>query len=1200
MDPITSGALAKGAARIGTFAIDWAKGPTAHRVAAGLGARLEERDFEIFNFKSLDNDERYWDFVAEFESTSAFDEARISEILRRHVVDQRGEKESAESIARVIVVMRALLPQVMKGGSPALGAASALQHQDHLDQMRELRELRESIQAVRSDAASTRVVIAVDRTWVSGRRAAAAWERLFERDPEAAASLREALGQEPTVETVRAYLASEASDAGAIWETVVHIADGFGDWELLRDVALRYADTDGADRARGLTWAAGAELQLGHTTEAEKLLAKAEKLDAQHPSIALVRARAVEDAEERVYLLRQIEPRDDDQRLALEGALAHAYQQLNDPDAAYAAIKRAREIDPDDLLVAEIEAALIVQEVISGKTTNWHAGEKALADLDRVRERLLAVGRFDLSAQIAGKIAQLHLLFGDSQKIKELADSLASDERRREELGLLAAAVLSVGEPADALALLPEKPESEYSRFVFASALMTTDKKKFLSDGIRILDELLDASDPQIQVEAAWIRAGAAHLDEPAPPSERASALLRERDPVRGLLIDADAATDPAEAERILESGGEVAELLIERGRIASRRGDWETALELYRRATTAMPTAINKLALAHALRESGDGEAAKALALEVARSDLNAPGIRDSAYTLAYGLTQRHGDVEAQIALAEEWSGTTEPSPRLLWSLVWSLVRVGRYADAKSVIERYELEPDDDDGAALFADVRAHTINAPEEQLPKLLELADRFDHEIPAIEFRIMMAALAVDDEKVDAEAFRRGTERVQTFPTRYPEGMVAVEIDPDDPLRHIQPMLEQRARAVQTVAKGVTTGDAPFAALAATTGRDIGSLTLAVNLLPLGFGSSDLDEFELEDARAALGKGAVIDSLAINVAGGLGDGIFKKIKLAFKTLAVPQAVVDDARLGAYDASSPIASATLGFDPEANRVYYQELDEAEQARAEHRAKAILQLLDGMTVEQNVVGGGSGPIEEAVHAQGDVERPALATAGATLAVAERTGSAVYSDDRFVRLHARRLGLPAFGTASLLAAMTEKGMITPEERTVAIELVLQTGAQGIPVDLFDPVAHARAAGWNLTFALRTFLLDNRRWNEEFDANLRRWLDFLRVVFDEAPERFGTWVFRVADAAILALSQNPPLAMLTAVALAATAGAQSETEPSFRAALLNELERIRFHYNVIPTVKSSVGRWVEASAQSSEAESDTSTDEAPGA
>jgi hypothetical protein len=189
--------------------------------------------------------------------------------------------------------------------------------------------------------------------------------------------------------------------------------------------------------------------------------------------------------------------------------------------------------------------------------------------------------------------------------------------------------------------------------------------------------------------------------------------------------------------------------------------------------------------------------------------------------------------------------------------------------------------------------------------------------------------------------------------------------------------------------------------------------------------------------------------------------------------------------------------------------------------------------------------------------------------------------------------------LPAFGTASLLAAMSEKGMIGAEERNEAIGLVLQTGAQGIPVDLFDPVEHARAAGWDLTFAMRTFLLDHRRWNEEFEANLRRWLDFLRVVFVEAPEKFGTWVFRVADAAILALSQNPPLAMLTAVALAATQAPQSEAEPEFRAALLNELERIRFHYNVIPTVKSSVGHWLEASAASSQSDAGTSTDETQG-
>jgi hypothetical protein len=98
MDPITAGALAKGAAKIGDYAINWAKGPTAHRVAAGLGARLDEGDFEIFNFKSLETDERYWDFIEEYQRSVTFDDARISEILWRHVARAGSGSQPADRL----------------------------------------------------------------------------------------------------------------------------------------------------------------------------------------------------------------------------------------------------------------------------------------------------------------------------------------------------------------------------------------------------------------------------------------------------------------------------------------------------------------------------------------------------------------------------------------------------------------------------------------------------------------------------------------------------------------------------------------------------------------------------------------------------------------------------------------------------------------------------------------------------------------------------------------------------------------------------------------------------------------------------------------------------------------------------------------------------------------------------------------------
>src|SRR5919197_25036 len=68
----------------------------------------------------------------------------------------------------------------------------------------------------------------------------------------------------------------------------------------------------------------------------------------------------------------------------------------------------------------------------------------------------------------------------------------------------------------------------------------------------------------------------------------------------------------------------------------------------------------------------------------------------------------------------------------------------------------------------------------------------------------------------------------------------------------------------------------------------------------------------------------------------------------------------------------------------------------------------------------------------------------------------------------------------------------------------------------------------RAADWGLTRELRMFLLDARRWNNDFDLNLRRWHGFLTIAAREATgTQFRRWVFRVVDAMVLALPGNDP-------------------------------------------------------------------------
>jgi hypothetical protein len=1208
MNEIITPLVVAGVGRLGAYASGWVKGSPPERLAAALAASMDENQYQFLSFQSLVDDDEYRLLVEDANKQLRFDDARAAAILRRYVDDIRGEEQTKKLVGDVAELLRALLPLFASGGSKALALQTGLQHQDAVKAQRVLDETWKGIEQIQetlasmaaaNGAAAAPQTLILDRHWLSGR-ATEAWQRLLDENPDAAARLRQRLGDEPTDERIREYLTAGDDATALVWETVMTIADEQGESELAEEAALRYANSDGADPVRGLAWAAGLADQRSATELRDQLRDQARALDERHPSLLLLDARLTPDPRARLGMLADVEPIDDRQRAALEGARALAHLQMGDADAAFSDLARAKAADPNDLLAAEVEASLIVADAREGRGLTWQKAETAIDDLVRVRDRLRAAKRFDLSVQILGKITQVHLLFGGGpRQIREAVASLLPEERSRDEIAQIAAALVASGDAAGALELLPADPHDEYARFVLASALLSADKDRFLREGVPILDELLEAQDEALRPEAAWLRAGAGLVDDPAPGSDDALAVLDEHDPVRARLYRAVLAerSDPAEAEAILIAGGEQPELLIERGRLAAKAGDPEKAIALYRRVTQLDPSPINQLAFADALREAGQRDAARQEALAIARRGEYPPYVRDTAYRIAYTIAQESRDLGALADIAEEWLSFDEKNPKVAWSFVWSLVRLARYGEARSVVERRGLRPADEQDAELYADVLIHTA-PPEEALERLLAVADDVP-DVRGVEARLAMLALAVDAERVPPESLERAAARLQSYPQQFPEGGIQqYEIDLADPLRDIRPHLERRAQAVAEVSEALTRGEVPLAAVAAATGRDVGSLLLGLNLLPLGFGNAAVDALELQDARQAVGNPVVWESTAINVGGGLGRSISDKIRGAFQTPTVAQAVIDDARLGAHDAMAAVPAGTLGMNPSTGEVFYHEYEPGELDREAHRAKSILGLLNGFNVSPNVDESSEGVIGKWVREEGHLENPALATAEATLAVVERTAFPLYSDDPLLRAHARGVGVGAFGTPCLLQAMQEQGMLDAVEVGEAIATLLRSGAQGIPTDLFDPVAAARAADWELTLELRSFLLDVRRWNNDLEANLRRWHAFLRTAVTEATyTQFRRWAFRVVDAMMLALPDNDPEVIVAGAATAALAEESTEVEQSYRRQLLSALNSVRSVYGIKKSVGRLVSEW-DARAQAAMSEQHDDAQAAP--
>jgi hypothetical protein len=212
------------------------------------------------------------------------------------------------------------------------------------------------------------------------------------------------------------------------------------------------------------------------------------------------------------------------------------------------------------------------------------------------------------------------------------------------------------------------------------------------------------------------------------------------------------------------------------------------------------------------------------------------------------------------------------------------------------------------------------------------------------------------------------------------------------------------------------------------------------------------------------------------------------------------------------------------MGYDAASDQRFIRERSPEEvQAEREAITRAV-EIAQSLQVEPDIDPGRPTQIDELLRGDGDERALAFITWPATLAVAERHHRPIFSDDRFVRVHARRAGVLSFGTLALLDALHERGMLTAEQRRAARAALRQSGAMGVGATADELVDEARANGWALSRGVGFALLDPMAWTAPLAVEtFRTWGELLRAVFGEEPERLERWVLRFLDAA----KQNLP-------------------------------------------------------------------------
>jgi hypothetical protein len=182
--------------------------------------------------------------------------------------------------------------------------------------------------------------------------------------------------------------------------------------------------------------------------------------------------------------------------------------------------------------------------------------------------------------------------------------------------------------------------------------------------------------------------------------------------------------------------------------------------------------------------------------------------------------------------------------------------------------------------------------------------------------------------------------------------------------------------------------------------------------------------------------------------------------------------------------------------------------------ARDQARTEGVLELAQRLRLVSDTDPARPHPLDETLAEGEEGNARAFRTWSATHAVAERLGMAIYSDDRVVRLVARRAGIPAFGTVALLDVLVDHDLVNADLRAAARRRLWASGVSGLVPSAGELTDAGRRSSWDLDESTAAMLLDPVAWRAAPAEANRRALFFLAAVSNESPDLMPRWVMRV--------------------------------------------------------------------------------------
>jgi len=1074
----------------------------------------------VTGLEPLRNDPEFLQLLLVFWRTAEFPRDEMVAVIERHVgatEDMTGH-ELAEALAE------------------AMDRYSARARSEHreLFAIEVLRQsLSRELDALRAELRSAPVTRHVTVEWTPPF-ARERLRRMLADHAEDLALLEEALGglDDPR-NTIRGLIADPpewlVKRGFIIWDALGEVAGGYGLWESASAAFERAGDLPGADRPPLLARAAANALLAEDEERYETLLGRATALDPGHAQVVLAQLRPGMTAEERLEILDAAPEQPDPRRAsALNVSRALARMDLQQWDEAERLIADVRTQLPEHVALRELGAALAVgrarMAAASGANVDTRALRQASDEALALRNDLLASFRFNEAGRLLARAIVALALAGERDQGAVLLESVREEETTSTEARLeLYEAALSVGRP-DVVRALARPDESEEERLFHAQAIALQGNQAEIRSAIETLDRLLDSPVDGIRSQAAVARQIAC-LGGDVDWNNKAQRIVEAKEPVLAAILLATKLRREGrvdEADALLLGRQDDVRILRELIRSAGQENDWDRVLGLSRALVAKGPTPLDRLVFVDALYRSNERDEALVELVSLQHDESVPHDGRAEAFAYAAQIAMDAFDFEAVQRICAEWFEFDPNDKRASWGFIHALLRLGRGREALKFALETGLEPNVEREAELLAAVFDEDDDAAA-VARRIRALSDRFERP-ERLEAHFLVAALRVHPAERIEDLREEIQARLASFAERFPDSQLIVSV-PIDPTPEgidafFREYIEPGADTIRTVADQLRNGSAPVALLAAVSGRPVAVATVQLErILPLGFGDELLSNLEREDAETAVGRPVVWDPTSLGVVALLQREASEAIRLAFPGAVAAQATIDDIRrAGDSIAMERDEYSVIGFDAGTGHRFIRERSPEEVRREREAIRRAVEISQTLRVEPDVDPGK--PTEIDAFLLGENERNlSFMTWPATLAVAQRSRYSLYSDDRFVRVQARRAGLATFGTIAVLDVLVRRGMMTDEQRRNARAALRRSGANGIGGTLEEILEEGRETHWALTEGLAFALLDPTAWAGPIAVKtFRTWAEVLRTVFAEEPERFENWVLRFMDAA----------------------------------------------------------------------------------